>query len=309
MIDLDIISYNKLAEAQIIIEKALLDKGIIGISDVPNFENSVSDFIKASRQFAALPEEIKTKYIPNRDAGFTEGYELGAEKFQDQNGHWHVDDKKSSYYALIPNHLNNKWPDEVDLKTPYLALGSLIFATGKRLLHAIGLNEKVNLDHNMLIGHGRMLHYQSDEKATNKNWCGAHFDHGLFTGLIPAHYFCDGNAIDEPDEAGLYIKANHHAEFEKISANDKSILLFQVGEFAQLMLNDRIKATKHLVRKAKNNIERFTFALFYSPADQVTIQSNSQLIADLRYQNNQSADGSINYGLWQEASYERYRAR
>lgn len=314
--DLDIVSYADLLDpanqsASKKLEAALLQKGIVGVKGVPDFEKKTRAYINASRQFAALDEAIKKQYMPDRDAGDTEGYELGAEWFKNQDGEWQIDDKKASYYAFVPDHARNKWPQEVDLKTPYLALGELIFATGKLLLRVMGLHEVIGLSHEGLSGYGRMLHYHKEGDVTNANpdWCGAHFDHGVFTGLVPAYYFREGVEIDEPAEAGLYIQPSDGNKLEKIDASDKSILLFQVGEFGQLVSHDKIKATKHQVKKALGGIERYTFALFYSAADSFVIQSQSALVTDARYADNQAADGSLSYAEWQEASYARYRAK
>lgn len=289
---------------------ALLQKGIVGICDVPDFRKKSFNYIKAARQFSALDHSVRQKYAPNRDAGITEGYELGAERFKNKDGIWQVDDKKASYYAYVPENAKNRWPSEVDLKNPYQALGQLIFDTGKLILNAIGLNKKVGLHHDQLVGYGRMLHYHKEGEETNENpgWCGAHFDHGLFTGLIPAWYFRDGTEVDEPEEAGLYILPHDGSAFEKIIVSDKDILLFQTGEFGQLISDDRIRATKHKVLKAKGRIERFTFALFYSADDNTIIKSNSEMTKDERYKANQSPDGRISYGEWQNASFKRYRA-
>lgn len=312
---IDIISYKELQESNNVttqnrIKDALCGVGIIGISDVPGFKKKSHDYIQSARQFTSLEENIKQQYAPNRDIGETEGYELGAEWFKDEAGNWQIDDKKSSFYAFVPDHKKNKWPHEVNLKTSYLALGELIFLTGKKVLHFIGLNENMNIPHNKLTGYGRMLHYHKLglNIYTNPNWCGAHFDHGVFTGLIPAYYFLDGTQIDEPEEAGLFILPTHKTQFEKVNIMDKNIILFQVGEFGQLASHDQIRATKHLVKSTKKGIERYTFALFYSLCEEVVIQSKSELIHDARYTNHCSADGSICYGAWEKASYDRYRA-
>lgn len=314
--ELDIVSYNDLLNghsqaANQKLETALLHKGIVGIKNIPDFEEKTRAFIAASRQFSLLAESVKQRYAPDRDAGKTEGYELGAEKFLDHSGKWQTDDKKASFYAYVPDRPINIWPNEVDLKTPYQVLGELIFNTGKILLNVIGINKTVGIHHDLLTGYGRMLHYQKESDLTNENpnWCGAHLDHGVFTGIVPAYYFRQGEEINEPEEAGLYIKASNADHFEKINADDKSILLFQVGEFGQLVSNDRIKATKHFVKKANGEIERFTFALFYSAHDDAMIKSTSILTKDARYAENKTADGSITYKKWQDASYERYRAK
>lgn len=313
--ELDIISYNDLLSGQGAakknLEMALLGKGIVGIRDVPEFEKITRAYINAARKFSSLENSIKQQYMPDRDAGDTEGYELGAEWFKNQKGEWQIDDKKASFYAYVPDHVKNVWPREVDLKTAYLALGDLIFKTGKKLLDVMSLDESAGLPHESLMGYGRMLHYHKDSDVTNSNpdWCGEHLDHSVFTGLVPAYYFRDGKEVEEPDEAGLYVKPNDGGYFEKVSVPDKSILLFQVGEFGQLISNDRIKATRHCVKKAKGGIERFAYALFYSAADNVTIKSHSILARDARYIQHQSTDGSITYESWAAASFERYRAQ
>ncbi len=311
---LEIISYRDLLDTtnritHNKIKLALFTSGIVGIRDVPTFSEKTHRYVNAARQFSALNERVKQQYAPHRDDGETEGYELGAEQFKDQNGHWQPDDKKASFYAYVPDNDKNKWPREVDLKTPYLELGKLIFETGKRVLNFIGVNDTLGIQHDDLVGYGRMLHYQKESDTTNANpnWCGAHFDHGIFTGLAPAYYFRDGIDVAEPEESGLFIKPTNSNDFIKINSADKEILIFQVGEFGQLATHDTICATKHLVKKARSNIERFTFALFFSTHHQVMINSRSILTKDSRYAENKHADGSICYGKWQDASYARYR--
>lgn len=313
--ELDVLSYSDLLDDTRIKEKqnlenALRQKGIVGIRGVPEFEKKARAYIDAARKFSVLSEAVKQQYAPDRDKGDTEGYELGAEQFQNKEGIWHTDDKKASFYAYVPDRSCNKWPHEVDLRTPYLELGELIFKTGKLLLNVMGLNETVGLEHDLLTGYGRMLHYNKESDATNDNpnWCGAHLDHGVFTGLVPAYYFRDGKEVDEPIEAGLYIASGKDKDLEKMYASDKSVLLFQVGEFGQLLSNDGIQATRHMVKKAHGGIERFAFALFYSAHDDTIIKSSSQLITDARYKLNQSPDGSLSYEKWQRASFERYHA-
>ena len=312
---LDIIAYQDLlngqnSSAQQTLASALFEKGIVGVSNVPTFLEKSQALIAAARQFSALDESIKQQYAPLRDTGDTEGYELGAEWFKDENGDWQIDDRKASYYAYVPNKPQNKWPQETDLKSSYLALGDLIFNTGKHVLSAIGLNTEAGIDHTQLAGYARMLHYQKvgNTDSSNPNWCGAHLDHDLLTGLTPAYYFCDGKEVDEPEEAGLFIKPHNGNQFEKIYVPDKSVMLFQIGEFAQLASNDKVQATKHLVKKAKGDIERFTYVLFYSPAESAKINSKSILISDERYANQKAQDGSLLYQQWRVASFERYRA-
>ena len=156
-----------------------------------------------------------------------------------------------------------------------------------------------------------LLFMKKESKPTfhlNPNWCGAHFDHGVFTSLMPAYYFKDGIEVEEPEEAGLYIKPTHEDEFVKVDVSDKSIMYFQVGEFAQLVSNDRICATEHLVKKARGKVERFTLAVFFAAADDARIQSRSVLSQDERYASHRDSTGRVSFLAWQDASYQRYHA-
>jgi hypothetical protein len=309
--DLHIFSYQSLVaptpEVISKIKKTLSEIGILGVSDIPHYATACDNYIHAVRAFSALPESIKQQYCPL--PGKFEGYECGAEQFKDsKTGEWVIDDKKASYYAYIPDSSDNIWPKELDLKSAYLHLGELIFNTGKILLNSLGLNHSLGIDLAQVEGYGRMLHYQKehDTNNLNPNWCGAHYDHSLFTGLIPAYYYRDGNPIAEPTESGLYIKPTHGQDFKKVTADDKSILLFQVGEFGQLASNDAIAATKHVVKKAYGNIERFTLAVFFNPSNDTVIHSTSKLTKDHRFSENQLSNGTISFEKWSDASFKRY---
>lgn len=330
---LEVIAYTDLVSrsahhAHARLQQALLETGIVGIGEVPDFEKRSLAYVHAARAFSALPLENRQRYAPSRDKGETEGYELGAEWFKGEDNQWKIDDRKASYYASVPERATNKWPGEVDLKTPYLALGEMIYQTGLRVLEATGLDARVGLPHERLRGVGRMLHYHRSEEGLavsaaerdtgsgtfsdqqrNPDWCGAHFDHGVFTGLMPAWYFRDAEEVEEPEEAGLHVIPAGAVHFEKVHLKDKSIMLFQTGEFGQLASNDYIRATKHKVTKAAGNIERFAFALFFSAEDNVVITSTSELTADARYADYQSETGSLSYRDWERASLDRYRAR
>jgi isopenicillin N synthase-like dioxygenase len=312
---LTIIAYNDLLDpsqkaAHQALEQALLTEGIVGLTGVPEYLEKSSAYIKSARAFCALPEATKEAYVPARDSGRTEGYELGAEKFKNAAGEWQVDDKKASFYAFVPDDPRNIWPTEVDLKTAYMELAELIFKTGKIILNTMGLNELVGLDIDRLVGYGRMLHYHKEGSLTdvNPDWCGAHLDHGLFTGLLPAYYYKDGEPVDEPEEAGLHIVPTGKTAFEKVHATDKNILLFQVGEFGQLASNDRIKATRHIVKKAMGGIDRYTLAVFFNASADTHIRTTSVLATDTRVTSNLTADGTLPYFDWERDSYARYWA-
>jgi isopenicillin N synthase-like dioxygenase len=287
------------------LQKALYEDGIVGIRGVPGYAEKMAQFIEQARAFAALPEEVKEQYAPNRERGdLFLGYEKGKERFQRPDGKWVVDDLKVSYYAFVPDHPNNHWPVETELQQGYLELGNLMLGMGKAVMEKLGLigtTTGIFLDD---IPHvGRMLYYlkSGDTRQDNPLWCGAHFDHGLFTVITPASYFEEDKQIDEPHEAGLFV--NVRGEFKKVTA-DPTILMFQVGEFAQLVTNDGIRATEHRVEKASGLVERYALALFFDTPPDTTIRSMSTLTQDPRYGG--AAGTPCTYQRWHEESFKRY---
>ena len=82
--ELDVVSYTDLLDAnntvaRAALEAALLNKGIVGISHVPEFERKAQAFIAAARQFAALEDSVKQQYAPDlkTDEADIKGYDIG----------------------------------------------------------------------------------------------------------------------------------------------------------------------------------------------------------------------------------------
>ena len=58
-----------------------------------------------------------------------------------------------------------------------------------------------------MTGLARMLYYAPvSHKEDNTNWCGLHFDHGVFTALTSATFEKDGVLVKTPRKGGLYIR-------------------------------------------------------------------------------------------------------
>ncbi|MBY0529398.1 MAG: hypothetical protein K2P51_04325 [Rhabdochlamydiaceae bacterium] len=307
---LDIISYEDFIQedplSMDVLRNALLEKGIVGIRGVPGYKEKVLRFIDSARAFSALAEEVKEAYAPKEEETFL-GYERGKEKFQRPDGSWVVDDLKVSYYAFVPENTQNKWPHELDLQTPFQDLGGVMHQMGLAVMQTIGLLDYqggICLDDVPRVG--RMLYYKKSENTIGDNpfWCGAHYDHSLFTTLVPAFYFSDGKLIAEPIEAGLFVKSTSDGVYRKVVANDPEVLLFQVGEFGQLVSNDAIHATEHRVHKAEGNVERYTMALFCDAPMDTVIHSTSVLTQDPRY-GAQSGE-ACSYEHWSSETFKRF---
>jgi isopenicillin N synthase-like dioxygenase len=309
ILSLDIISYEDFVredfDALGALKKALHEKGIVGIRGIPGYKEKVLKFIETAREFSALPEDAKAAYAPNRSIKEFLGYEVGKEKFKRPDGRWVIDDLKVSYYGFVPDDPLNKWPSEVDLRGPFQDLGMLMSQMGEAVMKKIGLigpTTGISLDGIPRVG--RMLYYRNEGTLDNPFWCGAHFDHSMFTALLPAFYFSDGVEVAEPIEAGLFVKTTSDGVFKKVIANDPDVMMFQVGEFGQLVTNDAIKATEHRVQKAFGPVKRYTMALFFMPAMDVVIHSVSELAKDARYGGGPGEPCS--YRRWHEESLNRY---
>jgi len=310
ILKLDVIPYEKLMQGDLktlqILDRALHEKGIVGVRGVPSYKEKYQQFITVAREFSALPEEVKESYKPNRALGETFlGYENGKEKFQRPNGEWIIDDLKTSYYAFVPDNFTNKWPNEVDLRGPFEALGGLMTEVGELIMYKmelLGSHTGLQLEDNSRVG--RMLYYRKSDNNENPYWCGAHFDHGLFTTILPAVYFAKGEQISEPPEAGLFIRTSEGGPFKKVLANDFDVMMFQVGEFGQLVTDDGIRATEHRVHKAIDAVERYTLAVFYSAPMDVPIYSQSVLTNDARY--GAKKGEACTFRHWHEATFQRY---
>ncbi len=196
VLSLDVISYEAFAQrdsaALDVLVKALYEKGIVGIRGVPGYVSKVRRFIETAREFSLLPEEIKEVYAPNHDLGeMFLGYEKGKEKFKRPDGKWVIDDLKVSYYAYVPENKENKWPVEVDLQTAFQELGMAMSETAKVVMEQIDLTgPRTGIFVDEIPQVGRLLYYKksADTDTDNPYWCGAHFDHGVFTALTQAYY-------------------------------------------------------------------------------------------------------------------------
>lgn len=326
-LNLHIISYDDFVrgDAEIVdgLRKALGEDGIVGIRGIPGYKDCTAEYIEAARKFSSLDPAVKQQYVPNREAGKWLGFETGKEKFKREDGTEVVDDAKSSYYAIVnygnldPEKMENVWPsDEVcDLKTPYLNIGDMMFNMCKEVLQKVGyISEVSGISLDVVHGVGRMLHYKTNAENPNPLWCGAHYDHGLFTALLPAFYYKDGVNIPEPEEAGLFVRRHDDEKFYKVVSDDPEVMLFQTGQFAQLSTNGQMKATEHRVHSADDSsIERYTMAVFISPENEATISSNDPLALDDRYQykpnGEKRTDGLCTYLDWHINSINRYEAK
>lgn len=287
--------------------KALHTNGIVALSNIPGYVERKAKFLRTFREFSSLEHSIKLKYQPDRTKEDYLGFELGAEKFKDRSGQWVNEDKKASYYAWTNDDPGNRWPEEIDLRTPYQDLGRMVTQIIKEVLDLLGINKSLGIDLEKANGFARALHYQKEGQKTNFNplWCGEHFDHSTMTALIPSVCYLGDEQVPAPQESGLFVKPYADQKFSKVKAAQDCLLL-QVGEFGQIITDDKIRATNHLVKKSLGGIERYTFAVFLQVDMNTKVKTNSVLKEDSRAKDHLDDEGYLTFKDWNKASFDRY---
>lgn len=281
-----ILDYQTLFSQKNHIIQAFHDKGIIGIRGVPGFVEAYENFIKSAQNFVRLPKEKRDQYTPSDF--YWRGWSYGVESFNQV-----TDAFKGSYYVKFPEEhadVPNIWPsqDVPDFKKHYLKLVEIIFRMGQEINPLLGIHIKD------LTSVARMLYYGPIKDSKAVEWCGEHRDHGLLTGLCPGTYLYEGQRVPSPKGTGLFIRG------EETSAPE-DVLLFQIGEVAELITNGGVTATEHEVRKAVGGYERYNLALFMAPLADYKIESTLEKYNDRFFQ-------GMLYRDWNSRSLAKYNA-
>jgi isopenicillin N synthase-like dioxygenase len=198
-----------------------------------------------SKQFFALPEEVKRKYlIPG--SGGARGYTAfgvetakGAQAF-DLKEFWHVGRELPAGHKFRDVMADNIWPDEIPgFKETYLALYDAFDEAGVKVLRAIARFLNVDeeyftdtvRDGNSVM---RLLHYPAqDEPTGNHIRAGAHEDINTITLLLGA------------EEAGLELKTRD-GRWIPVSPKPGELVI-NIGDMLQRLTNGVLRSTSHRV--------------------------------------------------------------
>jgi isopenicillin N synthase-like dioxygenase len=198
-----------------------------------------------SKQFFALPEEVKRKYlIPG--SGGARGYTAfgvetakGAQAF-DLKEFWHVGRELAEGHKFRDVMADNIWPEEVPgFKETYLALYDAFDEAGVKVLRAIARFLNVDeeyftdtvRDGNSVM---RLLHYPAqDEPTGNHIRAGAHEDINTITLLLGA------------EEAGLELKTRD-GRWIPVSPKPGELVI-NIGDMLQRLTNGVLRSTSHRV--------------------------------------------------------------
>jgi len=198
-----------------------------------------------SKQFFALPDEVKKKYlIPG--GGGARGYTAfgietakGATSF-DLKEFWHVGRELAPGHKFRDVMADNVWPDNIPrFKETFLELYDAFDAAGVKVLRAIARFLKVDeeyftdtvRDGNSVM---RLLHYPAQTEPTgNHIRAGAHEDINTITLLLGA------------EEAGLELKTKD-GRWIPVSPKPGELVI-NIGDMLQRLTNGVLRSTSHRV--------------------------------------------------------------
>ena len=198
-----------------------------------------------SKQFFALPEDAKRKYlIPG--SGGARGYTAfgvetakGAQAF-DLKEFWHVGRELPAGHKFRDVMADNVWPGEIPgFKETYLALYDAFDEAGIKVLRAIARFLKVDEDYftdTVRDGNSvmRLLHYPAQAEPTgNHIRAGAHEDINTITLLLGA------------EEAGLELKTKD-GRWIPVSPKPGELVI-NIGDMLQRLTNGVLRSTSHRV--------------------------------------------------------------
>ena len=225
--------------------QSFVDYGFAIVRDHGIPQHLIDRAEQLSKQFFALPEEVKRKYLIAGSGG-ARGYTAfgvetakGAQAF-DLKEFWHVGRELPAGHKFRDVMADNIWPDEVPgFKETYLALYDAFDEAGVKVLRAIARFLEVDeeyftdtvRDGNSVM---RLLHYPAqDEPTGNHIRAGAHEDINTITLLLGA------------EEAGLELKTKD-GRWIPVSPKEGELVI-NIGDMLQRLTNGLLRSTSHRV--------------------------------------------------------------
>ncbi len=225
--------------------QSFVDYGFAIVRDHGIPQDLIERAEQLSKEFFALPDEVKRKYlIPG--GGGARGYTAfgvetakGAQAF-DLKEFWHVGRELPAGHKFRDVMADNIWPEEIPgFKETYLALYDAFDDAGVKVLRAIARFLKVDeefftdtvRDGNSVM---RLLHYPAqDEPTGNHIRAGAHEDINTITLLLGA------------EEAGLELKTRD-GRWIPVSPKPGELVI-NIGDMLQRLTNGVLRSTSHRV--------------------------------------------------------------
>ena len=225
--------------------RSFVDYGFAVIRDHGIPQDLIDRAEQKSKEFFALPEDVKRKYlIPG--SGGARGYTAfgietakGAQAF-DLKEFWHVGRELPAGHKFESSMPPNIWPSEIQsFKHTFLELYDEFDKAGLKVLRAIARFLKVDeeyftdtvRDGNSVM---RLLHYPAQSEPTGAHIrAGAHEDINTITLLLGA------------EEAGLELKTRDGRWIPVASRHGE--LVINIGDMLQRLTNGLLRSTTHRV--------------------------------------------------------------
>ncbi len=198
-----------------------------------------------AREFFALPEETKRKYLVPGGGGARGYTPFGIETAKGARAHdlkefWHIGRDLPEGHRFRDHMPDNLWPDEVPgFKTTFQELYSAFDRTGLRILKAIARYLRIDEDYfedavrdgNSVL---RALHYPPQAEPTGEHIrAGAHEDINAITLLLGA------------EEAGLELLTKD-GRWIPVSPRPGELVI-NIGDMLQRLTNGVLRSTSHRV--------------------------------------------------------------
>ena len=226
------------------IGKSFTDWGFAVITDHGIPDDLLEAAWAKSREFFALPEEVKRKYLIPGGKGARGYTAFGTErakgaKLSDLKEFWHVGRTLPAGDPLEAVMPPNIWPEEIsDFEETYRALYDAFEVAGRRTLKAIAIHLGLERDwFEPTVDNGdsvmRLLHYPPVENAEGRIRAEAHGDINTITLLLGA------------EEAGLQL-LTRDGEWIDIDP-PKGAMVINIGDMLERLTNGVLPSTKHRV--------------------------------------------------------------
>ena len=224
---------------------SFVDYGFAVIRDHGIPQELIDRAEQKSKEFFALPEEVKKKYFIEGQSGQRGYTPFGIEtakglKAHDLKEFWHVGRDLPPGHKYESSMLPNVWPDEVPgFKETFQELFQAFDQAGLKVLRAIARYLKVDEDYftdTVRDGNSvmRLLHYPAQAEPTgNHIRAGAHEDINTITLLLGA------------EEAGLELKTKD-GRWIPVSPKPGELVV-NIGDMLQRLTNGVLRSTTHRV--------------------------------------------------------------
>ncbi|EZP72025.1 2OG-Fe(II) oxygenase [Sphingomonas paucimobilis] len=184
-------------------------------------------------------------YVPIGEEAFGEGAGDLKEAYDVNCDYPHAEGRRP---LLGPN----IWPDMAGFREDVSAYYAHIMDIGRQLFRAFALALDLDEDHfGPHLAHPpsqlRLIHYPHDESADDRPGIGAHTDYECFTLL-----FATAPGLQVLDKQG---------EWADVPLIDGAMIM-NIGDMMEVLSNGRYLATKHRVKKVKE--ERYSFPMFHA---------------------------------------------